>query len=390
MTTLQEKFIIDLEKEDDKIAVVKKYTEMVDDGDINETLNIDVKTCNVYVEYATKKLITERKQYSDRMNAYIMLYHPKLFEVLCANKTIAEVINIKNILLHNVNKIYENIMKDDKYELCSKMLSMDIQKERYNAFEYCYYLTWAFFDRNWVDVNKEYVMKNNTNDILCVNATYNLKHLDSIVMYNNVVNVKVPVLTDDMVKQTVRYRYITPTKIATKPVSMYNHKFEPIDKFSTEKVSILIDYGNGYYTKCFFYNNTEIPARFANDVFNGKVKPNENKAMLFNIVYRDVYKHLPFSCYHEKEDKKVLMDTYNLMKRIAISSYHPNPKTCIHSILKHPDITKIIHPREMEAFDVYMRYLLVSEEYNNDIVINHCCNYIYENLLEAKNMIDMT
>ena len=100
--SIQADFLKELENNDDKIAVLKKYTEMITDDDINEDLKIDIKTCNIYVEYATKKLINEYKTYSDRMNAYIVLYHPKLFELICANKTMAEVINIKNILLHNV------------------------------------------------------------------------------------------------------------------------------------------------------------------------------------------------------------------------------------------------------------------------------------------------
>lgn len=388
--SIQADFLKELENNDDKIAVLKKYTEMITDDDINEDLKIDIKTCNIYVEYATKKLINEYKTYSDRMNAYIVLYHPKLFELICANKTMAEVINIKNILLHNVDSIYEGHIKDDKYEVCSDMLSCDIKKDRHNAFEYCYYLSWASFDKNWVDVKKDYVLANNKNDILCVNATYNLKNLDSIVMYNNVANIKIPILTDEMVDKTVKYRYITPTRIADKPVNIYDKDFKPIKDFSTEKVSILIDYGNDYYTKCFFHNNNEIPARFARDVFNGKVKYNDNKTLLFNIVYKDVYKHLPKNCYSDKNNKSELMDNYNVMKRVAIRSYNPNRKTCLHSILNDKELTKILNHNEIPAFELYLKYLLSADEYNDNIVINHCCNYLFENLLESKTLIDIS
>ena len=387
--TLQEAFFTALEKNEDKISIIKEFINKVTDDDINEDLKIDTKVCNIYVEYATKELINKGRKFSDRMNAYILIYHPKLFDLICQNKTMAEIINIKNILLHNVNSIYENTIKDDKYEVCSKMLSVDINKTRKNAFEYCYFLTWATFNKSWIGVDKKYVTENNTNDILWVNITYNLENLDSIVTYNNVADIKIPVLTEQMVKDTVKYTYIKPTHIAKSPVSMYDKDFKPITNFSTENVTVLIDYGNDHYTKCFFRDNMEVNSRFAKDVYDGKVKCNDNKTLLYNIVYRDLFKCLPPRCYCEKKNKSELNEHYNMMKRIALTCYLPDRKTCIHKILNHIDLPKIICKEEMDAFTVYMNYLMVADEYNDKIVVDHCCNYLYENYLEAKNLTDV-
>lgn len=387
---LQDEFIAAVEKSNNKIDVLKKYASMVSDADINEDLVIDIKMCNIYVEYATNQLIMANKRYNDKMSAYIILYHPKLFELLCHNKSMADVINFKNIMIHNIDEIYKNNIKDDKYDLCMDMLSVNMSKDRLNAIEYCYFLTWATYNKEWVGVDEKYVKDNNKNDILCVNITYNLKNLDSIVIYNNVIDDKIPVLTEEKINNMTRYRYITPKDKATTPVSIYDNNFKPIKKLSTDYVTILLDYGNSYYTKCFCFNNTEAPLKFANDVYEGKVKCNVNRILLFNTVNKDLFKHLPPQCYQEKGDKKELMKQYNTMKAIAMDSYHDSPDVCINKIISHPEIPKIINNNEKPFFDVYIKFLKYSEYYDKNYVINYCCDYIFENIFENKSLLNMS
>ena len=385
--SLQQQFLKDIESEKNKIKVVNTYMKKIKDDDINDELKVDIKTCNIYIEYATRKLITDGKIFTDRISSYIILYHPKLFEYICSNYTIEEVIKYKQKILSNIENFYNGIIKDNKYELCKKLLTAEFKDKNRNALEYCYFLTWAKFEKDWVDVERKYIIEHNTDDILCVNITYGLQNLDSIVMYNNIPDSRIPILTEKLVNDTVKYRYIPPTTIAKTPVSMYNKDFKPIKQFTTKNVIILIDYGNNYYTRCFL-NNKDISSSFAKDVFDGKVKCNLNKSMLYDIVNKDIYNTLPQNCYTNKLDKSELVKKYNIMKKIIIESYSDKRSLCIKNILAHKDITNVLDKKELNIFKLYLKYLLTADDYNQQIVDNYCCSYIYDGLFESKNLMD--
>lgn len=385
--SLQSDFLKDIGTKNDKIEVIEKYIKNINDNDINDNIKVDLKECNIYIEYATRKLITNRKMFSDLITAYIIIYHPKLFEYICLDKTIDEVIEIKDKLMAKIDNIYKDINKDNKYNICKKILTSKFKTENRNALEYCYFLTWARFDKDWVDVEQKYIIDNNKDDILCINITYGLQNLDSIVMYNNIDDSNISFLTEQLIKDTKRYEYIKPTTIADKPVSIYKYDFTKIEKINTQNVTILIDYGNGYYTRCFL-NSDDIPAGFANDIIKGKVKCNTNKNLLFNIVNRDIYNLLPSNCYEEKRNKQELIKKYNTMKKIIIESFNDNRKECIKNILSHKDINNVIDKKELDVFKLYLKYLMSMENYNQLLVENYCCNYLYDGLFESKNLMD--
>lgn len=396
--SLQNEFLKDIEKESNKLNVISKYITMIKDDDIDnakdnleDKLNINHNTINIYVEYATRKLIHEHKFYNDKLTAYIILFHPKLFDLVCLDHTPKEVNEIKVNLLNKLNEIYENKQKDEKYDNIIKSLTYKDERDEktMNVIEYCYYLTWATYEKEWTDISKDVVIKNNNNDILCINLTYNLQNLDSIVIYNNVPNIRTPILTKKMVEQTKRYQTLTPTKIAKEPLTLYDKNFNKIQKLNTPFITILLDYGNGYYTKCSLKHG-DTTNEFANEIINRKVKCNVDKNLFTDIANKDIFNYLPQSCYQEKKDKNKLLEIYNNMKRMAINDYSDKPKLCINNILNDPLLKTTINEHELPIFKVYLNYLLTAEDYSQTMLENHLCNYIYEGLFESKTLMDTT
>ena len=217
--SLQIEFLKEIETESNKLKVIDKYITKIKDKDIEDIkdidniedkLNINHNNVNIYIEYAARKLINEHKLFDgkngNKLTTYIILFHPKLFDLVCLDHTPKEIKDIKIILLSNLNEIYENLQKDDKYDRLNKILTYNDERDEktLNALEYCYYLTWTWYEMDWTDVQKDYIIENNNNDILCINLTYNLKNLDSIVMYNNVRNIMTPILTKTLVEKTKR------------------------------------------------------------------------------------------------------------------------------------------------------------------------------------------
>lgn len=387
--SIQDDFINDLSTKDDKINVINTYLKKIKETDINDNLSVDIKITNIYIEFASRQLILYGKHYSRRINTYIIIYHPKLYELLFISKTIDEIIKESEEMIKVLDDIYKDFSKDNKYKMCYNLLTMDKDIKNPNALEYCYFLTWATYKKEWTNVNKEYVIKNNQHDILTINITYNLKNLDSIVIYNDVANILAPVLNKNMVEQTERYKQISPKNIAKEPITLYDKNFKRIKQLNTENITVLIDYGNDYFTKCFL-NGNEIIKEFANDIQQRKLRCNNNKFLLLDVVNRDIYNNLPINCYKDKLNKKLLMDTYNIMKQIVLKSYNDDRTKTIKNILSNEQLPKILDKHEIPIFKLYLEYLINIDVYNFTVVDNHCCNYIFENLLETPNLMNIS
>ena len=354
---------------------------------------IDLNVVNIYIEFLANDIIENKfinhnavKCSHDKLYILLVYYHPKLFEYIFSGNTIEEYNKHRKNMLNKFDDIlneHKELTTEHNKRLMNvkHLLEMEPKTDILNmsALEFGYYFTWAGFKKEFVDIDKQRLVNNNENDILAINIRWNNKHDDAIVMYNNVDDIIIPVLDTKMINNTRRFNTFPLVDIPTSPYSLYDKNMQLIDELTTDKVSVVFDYGNKHYTKLFI-GNDEPTKNFANSIINRKIIPNYNKRLLYSIINRDVFLFLPSSCYEPKQDKQQLVNIINKLKKIAMDSFTPNVKTTINNIFTHKLFNEIFpNSHDRDIFKVYISYLYNMETIDLNTVIKICQDYIYEN-----------
>lgn len=390
---LQKEYLKSLIDNDDKIYIlneyIKKVGEMITKIKFEDIVNsINFYESNIFIEYFIKQLITEGeiKYFQKNINEiyfYIVFYHNKFYELIMNNKTLKEYDDIRHDLL-TILENKKDMIKEAQYNKLFNIFSMEIHKDNITALEYCYFLSWASFNPKTVNIPKKTIIEHNINDILTINATYNLKFDESIIMYNKIDEIISPTLTKELIEQTKRYNHYPIKEHAKEPVSIYDKEFKKIKELKTNEITVLIDYGNGYYTQLYKDGNP-INIKFAKDIQNRVIKCSANKKLLFDIDNKDLFNYLPSECYHEKLDKELLITSLDIMKRIVIESFNAeNKQQTINNILKHPSLKTILKNEEKDIFKLYLNYIPMLDIYEVKEIERYCCNYLYEDILNSE------
>lgn len=356
---------------------------------------IDLNVVNIYIEFLANDIIENKfinhdavKCSHDKLYILLIYYHPKLFEYVFSGNTIDEYNKHRKSMLNkfdNILETHKEITTEHNKRLMNVkyLLEMEPKQDILNmtALEFGYYFTWAGFKKEFVDIDKQQLINNNENDILAINIRWNNKHDDAIVMYNNVDDIVIPVLNTKMINNTRRFNMFPLVDVPTGPYSLYDKNMQPIDKFTTDKVNVVFDYGNNHYTKLFI-GNDEPTRNFANAIIDRKIIPNYNKRLLYSVINRDVFLFLPSSCYEDKLDKQQLTTTINKLKKIVMDSFTPNVKTIINNILTHKLFNDVFpNQHDRDIFKVYISYLYNMETIDLNTVIKTCQDYLFENTL---------
>lgn len=360
--------------------------------EVIDTINLNI--INIYIEFLADDIIEHKfinhdavKCSKDKLYIYLIYYHPKLFEYVFSGNTI----NDYNKHRQNMLSLFDGIQQQhneltsenkDKLVNVKRLLEMEINNDitTLTCFEYGYYFTWASYKRDFVDIHKDKLLKNNSFDILALNVRWNMTHNDAIVMYNNIEDMFVPVLNTDMINKTKRFNRYPLINTPTGPYSLYDKNMKPIDKLTTDNICVVFDYGNNYYTKLFVGNN-EITLNFANAIIDRKIIPNYNKRLLHNIINRDIYSFLPSTCYENKLDNSSLNDTINKFKKIVMDSFTPKAETTINNILTHSLFkSTLTNKHDREIFKVYISYINMLDHFDMNTLIDMCVDYIDENM----------
>ena len=351
---------------------------------------IDLNIVNIYIEFLANDIIEHKfidhnavKCSHDKLYILLMYYHPKLFEYIFSGNTIEEYNKHRKDMLKEVDNIITNHKElttehNERLVNVKRLLEMEPNTDilKMSALEFGYYFTWASYKKEFVDINKQQLVSNNTNDILAINIRWNNKHDDAIVMYNNVDDIVIPVLNTEMITKTKRFNTYPLVSVPTGPYSLYDKNMQPIDKLTTDKITIVFDYGNNHYTKLFI-GVDEPTLNFANAVINRKIIPNYNKRLLHSIINRDVFLFLPSSCYEAKLDKQQLINSVNKLKKVVMESFAPSVKTTINNITSHKLINDIFpNKHDREIFKVYISYLYTFDNIDLTTVVNICQDYI--------------
>ena len=364
------------------------YNDITDD--VINTMNLNI--VNKYIEYLADYIIEHKfldnnavKCSHDKLYTILIYYHPKLFEYVFAGYTIDEFNKHRTNMLVACNELIEQHkeLTTEHYErLVNVKRLLEIQPHNdistMTAFEYGFYFTWASFKRGFVDISQDVLKQKNTFDILAINVLWNNQYEDSVVMYNDITDINIPVLTDAMVAKTKRIHRYPITNTPKGPISLYDKDFHHIDKLTTEKVCVVFDYGNNYYTKLFI-GNDEITLKFANSIVDRNIIPNYNKRLLHSIIDRDVFMFLPTSCYNQKQEQQLLLTNINKIKKIVMDSFTPNIATTINNIMQHSLITDVLpNQHDRLVFRVYLSYLYTMDSIDLNTVIDIVQSYIYD------------
>ena len=360
----------------------------------NEVIDkIDLNVYNIYVEFLANDIIEHKFINHEAVNCsrdklYVLLiyYHPKLFEYVFAGQTIEGYNKHRQNMLTVVDELinkHKDLTTEHNNRLVNVKHLLEIEPKQdilnMTSLEYGFYFTWAIFKKGFVDISRDELIKINTFDILAINIRWNLQHDDSIIMYKDVKDTLVPVLTQQMIKTTKKYETYPLTKTPTGPISLYDKNFNPIDKLTTDKICVVFDYGNDYYTKLFI-GKDEITQKFANSIIDRKIIPNYNKRLLHSIIDRDVYMFLPNDYYEPKQDNTQLITNINKIKKIVMDSFSPNITSTINNILTHKLTSEVFASKhDRDIFKLYLSYLHTLNTIDLNTVIDIVENYIYDN-----------
>ena len=404
MNDLQSNYLKDLTQPTNKISVFNSYLQKIetflnDNGKpLKEIFNfnsINLTTSNIFIEYCCKKLIegNKLKNLSEndifKIYVFVLLYHPKLIELIMEGKTHDEYEEARKKMLTELENIYNERNKDEKYETIKKILSFELKKDNLNILEYCYFLSWANFKRETTDIDKKTTIEINgtANDILCLNVSYNLKYLQSIIKYNSVPDIVSPVLTEEMIKQTKKYEFIEIKNKATEPISIYDGNFNRKQELTTNTVNVYLDYGNSYYTQL-YYNNLPVICQIAKKIQKREIISDTNKQYLYDYIHMELFKYLPDECYTPKLEREIFLKTLDILKKIVIASYvENNPQQTIKNIMNNSELSQVLKKEELKIFEIYLKYLDKLEDFNISIVQTYICNYIFEDALYESPLI---
>ena len=379
----------------DKLKVVQKCVKKITYDDITNAVleKIDLNVLNIFVEKVVDDLLEKKfldnravKCSRDILYTLILYYHPRLFAHIFSGHNPEMFSRHSSSMLKVVEDLLEKYrtgLTTDHYEKLLDVKHLLEQKprtdvENITAYEYCYYLTWATFDRSFVDISKKQLMTTNTFDILAINARFNLRfEKDMLIMYKNIWDDNIPLLTEDTVSHTTRFEnaQLDPSPPTT-PLSIYDKDFNPIPALTTDKVCVIIDYGNGFCTKLFLGAN-EVTRNIASNIIDRRIIPCHNRKLLENIIATDIYDFLPEQCYEEKLDKNLLPMTK--MKKVVLESFTPNIKVTITNILHNSTLKEVLpNSNDRQIFGVYLTYLYSLPSIDINTVAELCKSYLLE------------
>lgn len=395
---LQASFINKLSKtnSDKIIKLINDEIKQINYENITDEIidKIDLNTVNIYIEFLANDIIEHKfinhnavKCSRDKLYILLIYYHPKLFEYVFSGKTPDEYDKHRQEMLKlfdDIENKYKGLTTEHTQRLnnVKRLLEMKSYNDILNmtCFEYGYYFTWASFKREFVDISKQQLIKNNNFDVLSLNVRWNNKHDDAIIMYNNVDDVAVPVLDENIINKTKRFNIYPLVETPTGPYSLYDKNMKPIDKLTTDEICVVFNYGNDHYTKLFIGNN-EVTKNLANAIIERKIIPNYNKHLLHSITNKDIFLFLPSSCYESKADNKLLIESINKIKKIVMDSFTPNIKTIINNITSHKLFNSVFtNQHDRDIFKLYLTYIYNLDHIDLNTILNICQNYIYESV----------
>ena len=377
--------------------IVKKHIKNISYEDITDEYleQMDLNITNIFIEFLANEIIEKKfinnnavKCSHDLLYSLLIYFHPKLFEYIFSGKTIEEYNKHRLNMLSTVNSLLENNKQKlttehfKRLDNTKKLLEISPREDidKITSFEYCFYMSWASFKKEFVDISQEELKIKNDFDILAINARYNFKHDDALIIYNNISDEYIPVLSSSMIERTKRFNYFPPTFSPKTPLSLYDKNFQKIDKLTSDNVCVVIDYNNGFYTKLFIGTN-EITKHFAESIIDRKIIPNYNKKLLRSQCLKDIFSFLPVECYEGKLDSKLITENTNKLKKIVFESFTTNIKEIINNIMIHKQLPQILpNEHDREFFKVYLSYLYNLETVDINSVIEIVQNYLYENI----------
>ncbi len=345
------------------------------------------RNIDVYIEMLANRLVFKPEKLPVFVNLYIITKHPMLINIIYNNMNYDEWKDYSAQLLEELDVFYANKTLGE-YEECKKMLTVDYKQDTIqslSALNYFHYLYGFSFNSKYISIPFKELSNNGGNDTLCINATYNLDYLDSIVNYHDIPSSSDVFISDKMIEDTVPYTMTPPTR-ATEMYTMYDRNMKKTDRFVTKYVNIVLDYNNGYVTRClkkiYQKDNNEpfevmnVPLTQAMDMINGRVKYSYNKNDLLSYLKTDFYNQFSI----ERRSIEELKKTYSVISSVVNMSFEENSihKT-IANIKSNPLLNDIIHVNEKKYFDLYVDSMVLLDIPNRTYVYEWLIEYIYPN-----------
>lgn len=345
----------------------------------------DLKNINIYVETCLCRLLN-KKYIPIWCKLYVIIKYPFFIPLLYYKRTKNEWISMRNDLLQELDYSYKPNSSEPLYIKTLNNLNTNLDDtllSNLNYFQYMVNFTWNNGDTGLNEANLFAKINNESEDenfnILFINVANKLLNLKSIIVYNEIPRFKEKLLNIETINLFKSYKEILPTNTDI-PWYITNNKGKKIDELSSDKIYVVLNYDNGFYSLCRFNDsNIYITKDYFNDMIEQRSCFYPDDETIKNYIRINFYNQL----YFDKNPKTEFTNEYNILVRIIMDSYNDNDREkTIYNILKDKHLNEIINEKELPYFEIYLRYLLQSQIFTKQNIISYIVDYIYPSNIE--------
>lgn len=226
--------------------------------------------------------------------------------------------------------------------------------------------------------------------LIAINAAYNVKNTNSVVMYSNVPKSKARIINESTIESFNSIHQSPVKQTLTSPYTILSIDFKPIentDSFNYTHSIVLINYNdtdnykNNHYTLAYFGKFGSLDKRLTQDFINFKLIRSIDNRLLNFYLQESFYEHI----YDSSLTIDQLKRSYTQLMNAVSSAFNKSnsPSECINNIIANVEAQHLIDTHEMKYFKIYLSKINKLQPYDTQTVINYVLSYIYPDLLTS-------
>ena len=331
--------------------------------------------------------------------AFIILYHPFMLNMFQQKHNFE---SWKQFL----QQLIETIKTDYEFHPASKQLLPILEVEpldpqQCSSFTLFHYLMGFTFNLQTI-AQKPSALKPHINELLkannvqpsnciiiSINASYNIKNKDSIIMYSNVPKSKQRIINESTIEF---FNSITQSPVKQQSTTAYdilNLSFEQLSNIPSNYTHALVvvnyndttNYKNNHYTLAYFGKQGILERKFADDFICFKVIRSINLRLITYYLQESFYN----SIYTNNLTIDELKRSYIQLMNCVSSTFNrtSTPEQFVSTLQQEVEQQKLINQHELKYFKIYISKILKLPTYDLTTVVSYVLSYIYPDLLTS-------
>ena len=339
-----------------------------------------------------------------RLIAYIIVAHPFMLTVFQLRHNHKSYQTFQTQLLETMENDFDALPQAKP--LIRILKQPMLEQSACSAFHQFHYLMGFYFKPNSIAQTPsnltaqidELVKDNHINKqqliFIAINAAFNVKNTNSIIMYSNVPKSKARIINESTIESFNSIHQSNQTQQPKSPFTILNHQFSPLnistnetDKLNYTHSLVLINYNDGtdystnHYTIAYFGKFGVLDKRLTLEFISFKLLRAIDNRLLTFYLQESFYEHI----YDNQLTIDQLKRSYTQLMNATSSAFNRSNSSseCINNIIANVSAQQLIDEHEMPYFKVYLSKLNKLQPYDTQNVINYVLAYIYPDLLTS-------